>query len=166
MTKAEFLDRLRSGRAEWDALIAQIDKARMTEPGVVGDWSVKDIIAHVTWSEREMVGMLQARALVGSDLWNQPQDDRNAAVFRQNRDRPLPDVLAEARAVGQQLTELVEGLSDDELNDASHFADMPLDWLPWRIIAGNTYGHYPEHAEAIRAWQDTLSAISGPTVGG
>ena len=52
MTKAEFLDRLRSGRAEWDALIAQIDEAQMTEPGVVGDWSVKDIIAHVTWSER------------------------------------------------------------------------------------------------------------------
>jgi uncharacterized protein (TIGR03083 family) len=166
MTKAEFLDRLRSGRAEWDTLIGQIDEAQMTEPGVVGDWSVKDIIAHVTWSEREMVGMLRARALVGSDLWTRPQDDRNAAVFEQNRDRPLPDVLAEARAVGQQLIELAEGLSDDELNDASRFADMPPDWLPWRIIVGNTYRHYPEHVEAIRAWQDTLRAASGPTVGG
>lgn len=99
MTKAEFLHLFQAARAKWDALMGRIDEARMTEPGVEGDWSFKEIVAPVTWYEREMVDLLRARALVGSDLWNLPQDERNAAVFEQNRDRLLPDVLAEARAV-------------------------------------------------------------------
>jgi hypothetical protein len=154
MTKAEFLHLFQTARAEWDALMSRINEARMTEPGVEGDGSVKDIVAHVTWYEREMVDLLRARALVGSDLWNLPQDERNAAVFEQTRDRLLQDVLAEARAAGRQLMELAEALSDDDLNDAGRFADMPSDWTPWRIIAGNTCLHYPEHLQAIRAWQE------------
>lgn len=48
MTKNELLNLLRLARAEWDALLASIDEARMREPGVEGDWSIKDLIAHVT----------------------------------------------------------------------------------------------------------------------
>src|SRR5262245_37896260 len=117
MTGAKFLDSLRSGRAEWDALLAQIGAGRMAQPGVEGDWSIKDIIAHVTWHEREMVGVLRERALVGSELWNLPLDQRNAAIFEQNKDRALDDVLEESRQVFPQLLELAAGLSDEELND-------------------------------------------------
>ena len=60
----------------------------MTTPGVVGKWSVKDLVAHITWSEREMVGVLAARALAGSDLWSLTNDERNEIVYQQNRDRP------------------------------------------------------------------------------
>ena len=102
MTQAEFLSLFHTARAEWDALMGRIDEARMTEPGVEGDWSVKDIVAHVTWYEREMVDLLRARALAGSDIWNLPLDERNAAIFEQNRKRTLADVLAESRAVFQQ----------------------------------------------------------------
>src|SRR3972149_1809130 len=112
MNKSEFLTALIAERAEWDSLLAQIDEARMTEPGVVGEWSVKDMIAHITWFEREMVGVLRARALVGSDLWNLPHDERNAAIFERNRHRPLSDVLAEAQQVFPQLVELVQSLDD------------------------------------------------------
>ncbi len=97
MDKATFLETLRVKRAEWDALLAEVGEPRMAQPGPAGEWSLKDSIAHVTWCEREMVGVLRARALVGSHLWNVSQDERNAAVYRQNRDRSLSDVLAEAQ---------------------------------------------------------------------
>ena len=52
MTKTRLLDRLRTERAQWEALLTDIDEARMTQPGVEGEWSVKDIVAHVTFYER------------------------------------------------------------------------------------------------------------------
>jgi len=35
----------------------EVGKPRMTELGLPGGWSVKDVIAHITWYERKMVGM-------------------------------------------------------------------------------------------------------------
>ena len=55
MIRATFLDSLRSGRATWEALLAQIGADRMMQSGVEGDWSVKDIIAHITWHERAAI---------------------------------------------------------------------------------------------------------------
>ena len=152
MTVAKFLDSLRSGRAEWDALVTQIGPDRMTQPGVEGDWSVKDIIAHVTWYEREMLGVLRERALVGSDLWNLPLDQRNATIFEQNKQRALDAVLEESRQVFPQLLELAAGLSDEELNDPHRFSEMPEKWSPWELVASNRYTHYPDHIGSIRAW--------------
>ncbi len=47
MNKAEFLERQRRARAEWEALLAEVGPDRMTRPGTAGYWSVKDVIAHV-----------------------------------------------------------------------------------------------------------------------
>ncbi len=158
ITKAKFLDTLRTERARWDALLAQIEEARMIQPGVAGEWSVKDIIAHMTWGEREMVGVLQAHALVGSDLWDLPEDDRNAAVFVENRDRSLQDVLTEAPQMFAQLLAAVQALSEEDLADPRRFRDMPTEWVPWQIIAGNSYEHYRQHTPSIRAWLDKPDA--------
>src|SRR5437660_2729156 len=91
MDKATFIETLHAERAEWEALLAEVGEARMLQPGVAGGWSVKDIIAHVMWGEREMVGVMQARALVGSKLWDLPEDERNAIMVAEQRDRPLHD---------------------------------------------------------------------------
>jgi len=157
MNKVEFLNALQTAHAEWEAVLAQVGEARMTEPGVVGHWSVKDTIAHVAWFEREMVEVLRARALVGSDLWDLTQDQRNAAIFEQNRNRSLRNVLAEAQQVFLQLVELVQALDDQDLNDPSRLANMPADWSPWKIIAGNSFEHYRAHASDLRQWLDKQS---------
>ena len=34
-------------RAKLDALLEGLTPARMVEPGVVGEWSVKDVMAHL-----------------------------------------------------------------------------------------------------------------------
>lgn len=47
MDSATFIDTLVETRAQWDALIGQIDERWMLEPGVEGQWSVKDILAHI-----------------------------------------------------------------------------------------------------------------------
>ncbi len=152
MTKTELFNQLKTARAEWDALIGTIDPKWMAETGVEGPRSAKDIIAHVIWYEREMVGMLNARALVGSDLWELPQDERNAVLLEENRNRSLDDVLTESKQVFEQLLLAVQALSEQAVNDPSRFKDMPTQWVPWQVIAGNTFDHYPVHAASIRMW--------------
>jgi hypothetical protein len=154
MELEEFLEHINSARAAWETQLARVRLHQMTVPGAVGNWSVKDLVAHITWSEREMVGVLEARALVGSDLWSLTNDERNEIVYQQNRDRPLDEVLVEGMAVYARLLALVSGMSTAELNDPRQFANMPADWLPWRVIAGNTYIHYQEHAQNLKDWLD------------
>ncbi len=150
VNKTQFLGMIQSARAQWEALLAEIPAAWMTEPGVEGEWSVKDIIAHIAWGERENLGVAQAHALVGSELWQLSEDERNRAVFEQNRGRELHDVLSESRQVFQQYLEAVAALSEEDLNDPGRFQGLPNGWRPWRILYDPT--HYHVHAQSIRAW--------------
>ncbi|HEX6780018.1 MAG TPA: maleylpyruvate isomerase N-terminal domain-containing protein [Ktedonobacterales bacterium] len=154
MNKAIFLETLQTGRAQWEALLTKVDQARMTEPGIEGEWSLKDILAHIAWYEREMVGILQTRALVGSSLWVLPNTERNAAIFDQNRNRSLSEVLTDAQHVYSELLHAAQSLTDDDLMDPSRYRDMPADWVPWKVFADNSYEHYVAHIPAIRSWLD------------
>lgn len=150
ITKTQLLAMIQTARADWEALLADIPSAWMTEPGVAGEWSIKDVIAHIAWGERESLGVAQARAVVGSELWQLSEDERNAAVFEQNRHRELGDVLAESRQTFHRYLEAVAVLTEEELNDPGRFAQMPAGWRPWRILFDP--GHYQGHADGIRAW--------------
>ena len=151
-TKNELLEWVTSARAGWDEILARLQPADMEQSGVVGEWSIKDLIAHITWSENEMVGMLKERTLVGSELWDLSQDERNQVVYLQNKERPFDEVLSEARQIYTQLLQQLEGLQDAELHEPACFRGMPSDWQPWRIIAGNTYLHYQEHTMDLQSW--------------
>ena len=150
ISKTRLLDMIQSTRAQWDNLLEGIPEAWMTEPGVDGTWSIKDIIAHIAWGEHESMGVAQARAVVGSDLWRLPEDERNAAVFEQNRGRELREVLSASHRIFQQYLKAIAALSEEDLNESSHFVDMPDGWRPWRILYDPS--HYQEHADSIRAW--------------
>jgi hypothetical protein len=156
MDRIELLERMRNEREAWDALLAEIPPQRMAEPGVDGDWSVKDIVAHVSWYERETAIMVEDRALIGSDLWQLPQDERNIPIYEENKHRPLDEVKAEAESVFQRLIRGIETLPDDALRDASLFREMPEEWIPWMVIASNTFEHYHQHIPGIRAWLDRI----------
>ena len=150
MTKSELLANIRQARADWEAALAQLDDPQILHPGT-GGWSLKDVIAHITWHEREMIGVAQAHALVGSEMWGWPLDERNHAIYLSNKDRSLVDVRQEAGQVYPQLLQALDTLSDDELSDPARFPGMPQDWQPWKLIAENTYEHYLDHLADLQA---------------
>ena len=157
MKQVEFLDNMQRARADWLALLAQIGTERMNEPCLSGEWSGKDLIAHMAWFEREMVGVITQRALVGSDLWLLPFDERNAAIYRQNRHRGLDEVVAEEAEIYRQFAAALETLSDQDMVDPACFRDMPPDWVPWEIFAQSGFEHYEQHAPDIVAWLEARS---------
>lgn len=152
INKKKLLVALREARSQWDALLAEVGNHRLTEPSVVEGWSVKDIIAHITWYERETVGILQAKALVGSSLWELPQDQRNIPIYEKNKHRTLEEVLTESELVYQQLLDSIRALSEEDLLEPTRFQNMPTEWLPWKVIAGNSFEHYHQHLTDIRQW--------------
>ena len=151
MKKREVISRIKAERARWNELVAQVDDDRMLKPGAGGGWSGKDIVAHVIWYEREMVGMLKSRVLAGSNLWELPVHERNAAVHDEIKSLTLQEVRAWADRIFPELIEQLELLPEEAYVDAAYFEHMPREWAPWKVIAGNTFKHYPEHSNAIRA---------------
>ncbi len=72
-SKAELLERMRAGREEWDALIAQIPDSARTEPALPGGWSVKDLIAHIAayenWTAAQIRAANEGRAPTDRELY-------------------------------------------------------------------------------------------------
>ena len=151
MEKSQILALIDGERARLDAALGHLSRERMAAPGAEGGWSVKDILAHITWSERELTGVLRQRAMVGSDLWNLSQDERNAAVYAENRDRTLDDVLAAWQGDFAALRAEIARLSDAELADPALIAEIPGGLALWQLLAGGTWLHYAEHLPDIQA---------------
>jgi len=152
MEKATLLKTLIETRAAWEALLAQIDEEQMQKPGAAGKWSVKDVIAHVAWCESEIVPVLRTHVLAGSDFWNLSEDEGNEITYQHNKDRPLHDIVNEERQAYTALLEVVQQLGDEDLGDPACFKNMPAEWRPWQLIAGNSFTHYEEHMPALRDW--------------
>ena len=150
MEKSELIRRVESARRGWDELLGRVDDGVALRPGAEGELSAKDLLAHVTWYEREVVRMVRSRAMDVSGLWALGPDERNAAIHDEARGMSLEDVRDESARVFVALMEQLELLPEEAYHDASRFTDMPNDWEPWKLIAGNTIWHYPDHTGAIR----------------
>lgn len=161
MTKAALLDHIAASYARWLALIDQVPRARMTEPGCTGEWSLKDVIAHITVFERLAADQLESAARgeapPSTPTWGPPDintadvDAENAAYYRHYRDTPLDDVLAASAKHHARLVAAVARLAESDLNDSQSYAwtgDRPV----WQAVRGNAYEHYDEHAVGVRAW--------------
>jgi uncharacterized protein (TIGR03083 family) len=155
LTVAELTEKARADRAEWEAVLRRVARERLTEPGLPGGWSVKDVLAHMTWGMREGVGMMRAKRLVGSDLWKLDDDGRNAIVVEESRTRSLEDILADYESTTADYMRELARLTDDELNDPALWPEMPPDWRPWRIIYDPK--HYAHHARDLSDWLGKVS---------
>ena len=161
MDKQTFLETLESERAQWEALVAQVDEGRMAQPGFAGEWSLKDVIAHLAMYEEWTINEIQ-RALRGEqpewdpELTRLSDDERNAILYEQQRGRTLVDTLAFSRQTHQHLLETIQALADDEFNSSDglggrlhpFWAGRPL----WEGLLGNTSEHYRQHLPDLKRW--------------
>ena len=77
MNNITFISMLEQARSQWEDVLAQLNEQHMVQQGIVGSWSVKDLIAHVSWYEREMVPVIQQHVFTGSEWWERSTDERN-----------------------------------------------------------------------------------------
>jgi hypothetical protein len=164
MNKLEFLQNLQTSRAEWDALIAEaqsLGEDAMLARAEGDAWSLKDFIAHNIWYEREILRLLTTRNLSfgpSDELWATRNDERNKVLYDMYRDLPLSTVLAEEKQLYKDLLIEIRKLKDEDFNDPRRFNDMPIDWIPWRILAENSYEHYASHIDDVKHLLKSLAS--------
>lgn len=154
-SREEILDALRCARRDLEDAIASVPEGRIDEPGVVAEWSVRDLVGHVTTWEQVAIAALR-RFLADRDLkavvtWTDV-DGLNARESRRKRELSLAQLRAEFEESHSQLTALLSGFPEDELAQEEVETRIRVD----------TYAHYAEHTAHIRDW---LSAPAAGTTG-
>lgn len=165
-SKAQLLEGLSAEQAQWEALLSDIGPDHMTQPGVAGEWSIKDIVAHITAWRRRTVSRFQAALRhepIPAPPWpsNLDNDDEiNAWFHATDRDRPLADVLGESRAVYQAMYDTFAAFPAEELANPATFPWLSSEDFP--LTGAALFGHFHEEHEAdMRAWLNQVRGQKG-----
>lgn len=159
MNKNELLKALDEGRENFLEAIENLDDEHLHLPGVTGEWSVKDLLAHLSRWESELVKLLwqlgQGQRPTTVQFSHEGMDAINARWQDAAHERPLEQVLEDFHAVRTQTIRRVEDFSDQELGLPGRYR-----WLKgkalWEWVASDSFEHENEHAAEIRAWRQRM----------
>ena len=155
MNAEEIFDQLDNARERLLATIEPLPDEALLARGVMGEWSVVDILDHLVLWESELV-----TALLQIDRGGRPTrlleaysdvDGYNARAFAANRGREPDQVFDDLLGVRRQLEGWLEEFDDRDLNDAKRYSWASGRAL-WEIIKENSFGHELEHLPDIEAF--------------
>jgi len=142
------MKRLDAAWAEFHESYAGLTTSQLLIPGVTGRWSVRDIIAHVTWWEEEALKHLPLVLEGGRpprySVTYGGIDAFNALMTEKRKDLSLADVLRQHVEVHERLIDYLARTPEEPLTRETRFR---------RRLRLDTYGHYPIHTRAIREWR-------------
>ena len=149
MTRSQLMKRIEKAWIGLMAAYEDLSESEMVETGVSGKWSVRDIIVHVTsWEDeslKHLPGIIKGkRPPRYSDTYG-GIDAFNARAMELNQDLALSEVLKRRDETRRKLIEYIKSVPEDMFTQETRFR---------RRLRLDTYGHYPKHAGAIRAWQE------------
>ena len=159
MDKTSMMNMIQTEYAQFESLIAPLSEAQLCKVPFEGEWSIKDIMAHIAVWEQLCTKWLDecARGETPhpSERVNIQSNDR---IYRENRDRPLAEVQELFHQAHQQFLQqvdlLFQTLAEEDINASHRFA-----WTEaWpgssliAVIADNSYEHCYDHAQQIRNW--------------
>jgi len=130
----------------WSAILASfdgVDPSALEEPGVIGEWSVKQVIGHVAFCDGLEAVDARARAagiVPGDHDWQAENDLHGPRIATQ----PLDDVVADLHARHTAVLLALRSLSAEDPRAPELAA----------AFRANTIDHYDEHAAEIRAWRE------------
>ena len=157
MDKTHVLAEMQTGHAEFDALLAQLSDEQMRDVTLDGGRSVKDVLSHIAvwerrcarWLEISMRGELPERPEPGV-TWEQI-DDLNERDFLRTREDTLQEARDDYRRSYQQLYDLVKSMPEEDFGETHRFSWWEGEPIS-TVVAANSFEHYREHEEQIRAW--------------
>ena len=157
-TKVELIQAMIAARTQFDSLFSQIPRSKLLQRGAAGEWSVKDILAHLTAYDRWLGLGLALRSQKPPDLWIEdlPLDEFNRRLYEQNRDLPLDQVLQEFGDVWNEMLEETRLRSEAYLFAEQSVSGVPYNFKPCDILKSESYGHYLDHVPSLMAWMAAI----------
>jgi hypothetical protein len=156
MDKAEILEALEDGQSELAEMLEDLPDELLLVPGVCGNWSIKDILAHLSYWEGQLVTLLFQTSR-GMDkpstahFGKESVDQINQRWFETSQERPLDLIWQDWRGVRKQTIRRVNEFSQQDLNDPKRYGWLKGEPL-WQWIARDSFEHEDEHSDAIREW--------------
>jgi hypothetical protein len=149
MNRQQLLKQLDKAWATIKESYAGLSDSQLTEPGVTGHWSVKDILAHLsTWEEEALTYLpliLKGGRPPRYSIKYGGIDAFNAQMTEQKRGLSLSDVLRQLDETHRRLIAYVQSAPEEQFTRETSFR---------RRLRLDTYSHYPKHAKAIREWRE------------
>ncbi len=149
MNSQQLLKRLDRAWVTLKESYAGLPEAQLTEPGVTGDWSVKDILAHVTTWEEEALKYLPLILQGGRPPRYSVKyggiNAFNAQMTEQKRNLSLSEVLRQLEETHRRLIDYVKSAPEEAFTRETPFR---------RRLRLDTYSHYPLHARMIQEWRE------------
>jgi hypothetical protein len=149
----KLLQRLDAAWTAFKASYAGLTDAQILEHGVTGEWSVRDIIAHVTTWEEEALKHLPLIIAGGRPPRYSTTyggiDAFNALTTEQKRGLSLAEVRRQQADIHRQLVAFIQSAPEDQFRQETRAR---------RRLRLDTYGHYPLHTAAIREWRERHAA--------
>jgi hypothetical protein len=159
-TKASLLAAVRRERAEWERIVAEAGVGRMDEPGAMGEWTFKDLLAHLTaWQQHEQAPL--EGALTGArpaPPWpanlnpHRDQDTINAHIHERTHALPTDEVLHQARRAWDRLEAGFATLPEEALIDPRHYPWLGGEALGPSVLRHVTLHYHQDHESDVRAW--------------
>jgi hypothetical protein len=154
MNRQQLLDKVDKAWVALKESYAGLSDAQLAEPGVVGEWSVKDLLAHVTTWEEEALKYLP----VIIDGKTPPRystqyggiDAFNDLRTEQKRRFSLPEVLAQFVEIHSRLISYIQTVPEEQFTRETPFRHR---------LRLDTYSHYPLHTRMISDWRAAHSAL-------
>ena len=154
-TKADLLESIKTSQEQLEKKYAKLTPEQMVWHGSMGDWSVKDILAHLVDWEQRLISWYRLGVNGGVPETPAPgMSWRDLPVLNQvgyeiHKDESLQDVLDQYETSYQELLALVEGMTEEEIFEPGYYpwtGESSL--LPW--ITANTSSHYQWARRNIR----------------
>jgi len=144
------LERLDASREAFLEALATVDADLVTVPGVMEDWSVRDIVVHVAaWCEHASDALALAVAGRGDEFaYSTGETDAlNVRILEEARGTSPSAALEREEAAFSAFRERVAALEPPLLTLRLGNGDTVAE-----VIAYDGPDHYAEHTEHLRAW--------------
>jgi hypothetical protein len=150
ISREELLEGILKERKLLEDVLASIDPQDYLEPVFEGDWSIKDMLAHiVAWEQRMITWVGQAAEGILPDMPGNDQEVEllNSQSYHQDKDLPLDQVLQAFERSYPQALSVAENTPEEVLftKDLFEARENPF----WITVGANTSWHYKEHREAL-----------------
>lgn len=159
-SKAGLLATIREERENIARLVDTAGK-RLDQPGAAGDWTLKDVLAHLIGWRWRSVTRLEA-ALAGIDtyhtIWPREFEDAddyesiNQWLYERYRNAPSEEVIRESNETFDRLDAAVSALSEDTLFTPGRYSWLGGEALGPAVIGGVASHFHDEHEADLREW--------------
>lgn len=146
----QLVTELRAARDDFQAALADMDPQLLTAPGLAGEWSARELIAHIGYWAGHAAEALHHAEQGRTEEFGEDEmdvDERNAVVARVASQTELATVRQREQAAFETLVTAVERADPAWLDERVAYGDS-LE----QVIRDDGADHYREHTAEIRAW--------------